>query len=96
MLILTRRAGETLVIGSSIRVTVVGVRGDQVRIGIDAPKSVRVHRQELYERIERNEAKRCETRIAPVTTLEQILNASKVNAGNRGTDERAGPRTRTR
>ena len=96
MLILTRRAGETLVIASSIRVTVVGVRGNQVRIGIDAPKSVRVHRQELYERIERNEAKRRETRTTPVTTLEQILNARMVNAGNRGTDEKAEPRTRTR
>jgi len=55
MLILTRRLGETLIIGPSIRVTVVGIKGNQVRIGIDAPKSVRVHRQELYERLQRDE-----------------------------------------
>ena len=55
MLILTRRLGETLIIGPSIRVTVVGIKGNQVRIGIDAPKSVRVHRQELYERLQLDE-----------------------------------------
>ena len=55
MLILTRRLGQTLVFGPTIRVTVVGIRGNQVRIGIDAPKSVRVHREELYERLQRDE-----------------------------------------
>ena len=55
VLILTRRLGQTLVFGPSIRVTVVGIRGNQVRIGIDAPKSVRVHREELYERLQRDE-----------------------------------------
>lgn len=54
VLILTRRLGQTLVPGPGIRVTVVGVRGSQVRIGIDAPKSVRVHREELYARMQRN------------------------------------------
>ena len=54
MLILTRRLGQTLVPGPGIRVTVVGVRGSQVRIGIDAPKSVRVHREEHYARMQRN------------------------------------------
>jgi carbon storage regulator len=53
--ILTRRLGETLVIGPSIRVTVVGVRGSKVRIGIDAPINVRVHREELYGRLQRDE-----------------------------------------
>ena len=51
MLILTRRVGETLMIGDDIEVTVLGVRGNQVRIGINAPKDVPVHREEVFQRI---------------------------------------------
>ena len=52
MLILTRRAGETVMIGSDVTITVLGVKGNQVRIGINAPKEVAVHREEIFERIQ--------------------------------------------
>ena len=56
MLILTRRAGETVMVGSDITITVLGVKGNQVRIGINAPKDVAVHREENYERIQSEKA----------------------------------------
>jgi carbon storage regulator len=51
MLILTRRVGETIMIGTDVTATVLGVKGNQVRIGVNAPKNVAVHREEIYERI---------------------------------------------
>ena len=55
MLILTRRFGETVMIGNDVTVTVLGVKGNQVRVGVNAPKDVAVHREEIYERIKREE-----------------------------------------
>ncbi len=56
MLILTRRVGETVMIGDEVTITVLGVKGNQVRLGINAPRTVAVHRQEIYERIKREQA----------------------------------------
>jgi carbon storage regulator len=55
MLILTRRVGETVMIGDDVTITVLGVKGNQVRVGINAPKNVAVHREEIYERIKREQ-----------------------------------------
>ncbi|MCK9193364.1 MAG: carbon storage regulator CsrA [Nevskia sp.] len=65
MLILTRRVGETLVIGDDVTVTVLGIKGNQVRIGVKAPKTVTVHREEIFERIRQERAEeKTDTQIA--------------------------------
>ncbi len=56
MLILTRRVGETLVIGDDVTVTVLGVKGNQARLGVNAPKEIAVHREEIFNRIKREQA----------------------------------------
>jgi len=56
MLILTRRVGEALMVGTDVTVTVIAVRGNQVRIGIKAPKDVAVHREEVFERVQKKQS----------------------------------------
>ena len=70
MLILTRRVGETLKVGNDVDVTVLGVKGNQIRIGIKAPKNVAVHREEIFDRIQRE------------AQLAQRTDGSKVSSGS--------------
>ena len=56
ILILTRRVGEAIIIGDDVNICILGIRGNQARIGIDAPKDIPVHREEIYERIQREKA----------------------------------------
>jgi carbon storage regulator len=60
MLILTRKVGEALMIGTDVTVTVMGLNGNQVRLGINAPKDVAVHREEIYDRVQAEKAKQSE------------------------------------
>jgi len=74
MLILTRRAGETLMIGDDVTITVLGVKGNQVRIGVNAPKHVSVHREEIYQRIQREKLQGTGAEVSEVMDEDNIGN----------------------
>lgn len=76
MLVLSRRANESIVIGGEVVVTVLEVRGDQVRLGIDAPKSVTVHREEVHAEIQRANQAAAEVRSADLGRLPRVPGAS--------------------
>lgn len=82
MLILTRKANESIIIGDNIRVTVIEIQGDKVRLGIDAPRELSVHRQEIYEAIK--EANR--RAVLDGRGLEELLRQVNLEAGKKGGD----------
>ena len=80
MLILTRRVGETVMIGNDVTVTVLGVKGNQVRVGVNAPRDVAVHREEIFERIKREEQDGTGADTATTTTT--TTTTRKASRGN--------------
>jgi len=77
MLVLTRKEGEGIIIGDDIRITVVELKGGGVRIGIDAPREMKVHRQEVYERIKLENQEATQWDIADLNELSSILNTGR-------------------
>jgi carbon storage regulator len=83
MLVITRKPGERITIGDDVVVTVLEVRGTLVKIGIEAPESIRIHRQEIYERIRRQNFEASEIDASDLATAVLILNKTQSDGGSR-------------
>lgn len=77
MLVLTRKTGEGIIIGDDIKITVVELKGGGVRIGIDAPREMKVHRQEVYDRIKQENKEAMQWNIADLNELSSILGSEE-------------------
>ncbi|NMB38275.1 MAG: carbon storage regulator CsrA [Firmicutes bacterium] len=77
MLVLTRKIDQSIVIGDNIKIIIVDVRGDQVKLGIEAPKDVSVHREEVYEDIQQENRRAVVSRSINIDELNRLLNRSK-------------------
>lgn len=73
MLVLTRKSGEGIIIGDDVRITVVEVRGNSIRLGIDAPRHKKIHRLEVYERITKENREASQWDVTDLETLQQTL-----------------------
>jgi carbon storage regulator len=86
MLVLSRQRDETIMIGDDIEITIVDIRGDKVRLGINAPREVQVHRKEVYEAIRRENTEASQVRVTDLPALER--NAKRADPGrNNGQDD---------
>jgi len=77
MLVLSRRTGEGITIGTDIRVQVIEIKGGQVRLSIEAPSSVQVHRDEVYLKIKNENQQAASTQVLPVDALKQLIKPMK-------------------
>ena len=89
MLVLSRQRDETIMIGDDIEITVVDVRGDKVRLGINAPSSVPVHRKEIYEEIKRENREAMRVQLDDLEKVNQKLNRPRTDRSNNKTERRA-------
>ena len=77
MLVLTRKSGEGIIIGEDIKITIVELKGGGVRIGVDAPREMKVHRQEVFDRIKQENQEASQWNIADLNNLSSVLNAGR-------------------
>lgn len=77
MLVLTRKKGQSIVVNDNIEITVLDIQGDQIRIGIEAPKEISVHRKEVYLEIQEENRKAAESKAISATALDEILKMKK-------------------